>query len=194
MKKIFFFTCNLQAQSVGIDTTMPNASAMLDISAGNKGLLIPQISLTDITNITTIPSAANSLLIYNRATAGIGPLSVTPGYYYWEGLTSTWIRHASSSSNQAAWLFTGNVNATLPTNFIGNNDNQSLLFKINNTNAGYPGTTGNTYWGLKSGNIGSNGASNVAIGNAALSQTTNHSNLVASGDSALLNNGISAKL
>lgn len=38
----------------------------------------------------------------------------------------------------------------------------------------------------------SNGVSNVAIGIAALSQTTNRSNLVAVGDSALLNNGTGA--
>ena len=200
MKKLIFFTTaifftlNIIAQNVGIGTTTPNISAMLDISANNKGILIPQVSLTDIADLTTIPAAANSLLIYNRSTAGIGAASVTPGYYYWELLTNTWIRLASSASNQSAWNLTGNINATPPTNFIGNTDNQSLLFKINNNNAGYLGTTGNAYWGLKSGNINSNGVSNVAIGIAALSQTTNRSNLVAVGDSALLNNGTGATL
>jgi trimeric autotransporter adhesin len=69
---VFFFANKLMAQNVGIGTVTPNASAMLEISAGNKGLLIPQVTLTDTRDITTIPSAANSLLIYNRATAGSG--------------------------------------------------------------------------------------------------------------------------
>ena len=70
MKKIIcftlflFFVSNLIAQNVGVGTATPNASAMLEISAGNKGLLIPQVSLIGTSDITTIPSAANSLLIY----------------------------------------------------------------------------------------------------------------------------------
>ena len=58
------FSQQLIAQNVGIGTVTPNTSAMLEISAGNKGLLIPQVTLTGTTDITTIPSAANSLLIY----------------------------------------------------------------------------------------------------------------------------------
>lgn len=71
------------AQNVGINATgtAPDASAMLDVSATNKGLLIPRIALTGTTDATTIASPATSLLVYNTATAG----SVTPGYYYNSG-------------------------------------------------------------------------------------------------------------
>ncbi|MEO6721236.1 MAG: hypothetical protein ABIN67_12775, partial [Ferruginibacter sp.] len=43
---IFFFDAN--AQNVGIGTTTPNASAILDIKSANKGLLVPQVSLTGV--------------------------------------------------------------------------------------------------------------------------------------------------
>jgi len=55
MKKIFLLLlvtlyCNLlTAQSVGIGTTTPNASALLDINSTTKGFLMPRmISVTRI--------------------------------------------------------------------------------------------------------------------------------------------------
>jgi hypothetical protein len=200
MKKLLFFTLsfffagNLIAQNVGIGTTTPSASAMLDISATNKGLLIPQVSLTGVNDNTTIPGAPTSLLIYNTSNAGSGAGAVTPGYYYWDRVLLTWIRFTDANSSPTAWQLNGNTSTAAASNFIGTTDNQSLQFKISNTPAGFLGTNGNTYWGLNSGNINSTGFSNVAIGNAALSQNTNRSNLVAVGDSALYNNGIGVTL
>ena len=195
MKKIFllgivFASLKTKAQNVGIGTTTPNASAILDISATNKGLLIPHVSLTGVNDITTIPGAPTSLLIYNTTNAGSGAGAVTPGYYYWDRLLLTWLRFTDANSTPTAWQLNGNTSTTPATNFIGTTDNQSLRFKIFNTPAGFLGTDGNTYWGLNSGNINSTGFSNVGIGNAALSQNTNRSNVVAVGDSALYNNGI----
>jgi trimeric autotransporter adhesin len=197
MKKIFFFTLvtffanNIIAQNVGIGTTTPNASALLDITAANKGLLIPRVALTDVNDIVTIPSPSASLLIYNTATSGIAPLNVTPCFYYWN--TTVWVPFVTSDNSlKAGWLLGGNNNTTPTNNFIGNIDNQPLLFKIRNNNAGYLGLDGNTFWGYKSGINSGTGYSNVAIGGAALFQNTNRSNLVAVGDSALYNNGVGA--
>ncbi len=84
---IFFIlipTTLLFSQSVSINGTgtAPDASSILDMSAvNNKGLLIPNVSLTGSTDITTITSPATGLMIYNTATAG----DVTPGYYYYNG-------------------------------------------------------------------------------------------------------------
>lgn len=54
---------------VGINTTAPNSSSELDINSNpatnNKGILIPRISLTGAADITTIPSPANGLLVFN---------------------------------------------------------------------------------------------------------------------------------
>ena len=71
MKKItllivFLFGTMLHAQ-VGINTTSPDASSMLDISATNKGVLVPRVSLTNVT-LTTLDgtnTAATGLLIWN---------------------------------------------------------------------------------------------------------------------------------
>lgn len=62
-----------------------NPSAMLDVAANNKGVLIPRVSLTSTSDISTITSPAISLLVYNTATVGIPPNNVSPAYYYWNG-------------------------------------------------------------------------------------------------------------
>ena len=193
MKKIHFiilaiiFANNVIAQSIGIGTVTPNASAMLDISATNKGILVPRVSLLNATDVGTIASPPLSLLIYNTATAGTQELAVSPGYYYWNG--TKWVTLiVSDNSLKAAWLLGGNGGTSAANNYIGTIDNQPLQFKITDTNAGYLGLDGNTYWGYKSGNPASTGFSNVAIGSATLSQTSNRSNIVAVGDSALFNN------
>ncbi|MHC5202806.1 hypothetical protein ACYSNV_11520, partial [Myroides sp. LJL119] len=77
------FIANAQ---VGIGTATPNKSAELTIVAANRGLLIPNVSLTDAIDKQTITNGnIESLLVYN--TSGVpsrtGKDSVTPGYYYW---------------------------------------------------------------------------------------------------------------
>ena len=58
-------------QNVGIGTNTPNASAKLDIEDANRGVLIPRVSLVDVSNSTTpINTPTTSLLVYNT-NAGI---------------------------------------------------------------------------------------------------------------------------
>ncbi|MBP6233470.1 MAG: hypothetical protein KA428_09400, partial [Chitinophagaceae bacterium] len=52
----------LNAQSVGIGTTTPNASAQLDVASTNKGLLVPRMTST---NRILITSPANGLVVYD---------------------------------------------------------------------------------------------------------------------------------
>jgi len=119
------------AQNIGINATgaAPAASAMLDISATNKGLLIPQVALTATNTAGPVTSPATSLLVYNTATAGSSPNNVIPGYYYWNG--SAWIV-LNSSSNLSAWKATGNAGTTAGANFVGNTDSVDLVLKTNN--------------------------------------------------------------
>lgn len=56
----------LFAQSVGIGTATPDASARLEVSSSNQGVLIPRVSLSSPTDATTIANPATSLLVYNR--------------------------------------------------------------------------------------------------------------------------------
>ena len=81
-----FVTVNAQ---VGIGTNSPNASAKLDITATNKGLLPPRVALTGTADVSTITSPATALLVYNTATAGTSPNNVIPGYYYYNG--TSWV-------------------------------------------------------------------------------------------------------
>lgn len=85
------------AQSVGIGTGTPDASARLEISSTNQGVLIPRVSLTSPTDATTIPNPAASLLVYNTNTTM--PQGV--GYYYNAGTAAAprWI----SISNEVVW-------------------------------------------------------------------------------------------
>lgn len=80
------------AQNVGINTTgtAPDNSAMLDIDATNRGVLIPRVSLSATNVAAPITTPATSLMVYNTATAGTAPNNVTPGYYYWNG--TVWVR------------------------------------------------------------------------------------------------------
>src|SRR5690554_6251988 len=65
---------------VGIGTLTPDKSSQLDVTANDKGILIPRVSLTSTTDTTTITNGnVNSLLVFNTATQN----DITPGYYYW---------------------------------------------------------------------------------------------------------------
>lgn len=79
-----------QTKNVGIGTTSPDGSALLDLDASDMGLLIPRVALTGTNDNTTIPDAAQSLLIYNTATAGAAPNNVVPGFYYRDG--TVWVK------------------------------------------------------------------------------------------------------
>ena len=83
---VFTASQTLFGQGVGVGTQTPHASAMLDITSSNKGLLIPRVALTSLNDAATIPSPAASLLIFNTATAGSGRFAVSPGYYYWNSV------------------------------------------------------------------------------------------------------------
>lgn len=59
---LMFANISYAQNNVGIGTTTPDASSMLDVSANNKGILIPR--LTTLQRIA-IPSPANGLLVYD---------------------------------------------------------------------------------------------------------------------------------
>jgi hypothetical protein len=176
-----------KAQQIGIGTNSPNASSLLEINSSSKGLLIPRISLTDITDITTIPSPANSLLIFNNNAA----LPDGRGFYYFNTITNQWVRLATNNNlgNLDYWKSSGNAGTDPSLNFIGTTDNKALIFKTNNLLSGKidPGpnnaffgqkagnvTTGtnNSFFGHNSGEVNSTGYNNTGIGNSALSLNT----------------------
>lgn len=76
--------------NVGINTTTPDASAALDVTSANTGVLVPRLALTATNVAAPVAAPATSLLVYNTATSGVAPNDVTPGYYYWDGIQ--WVR------------------------------------------------------------------------------------------------------
>jgi hypothetical protein len=92
----FFIACLLLVTGalfaqVGINTTgaPPDASAGLDVSFTDKGLLPPRVALTSIISALPVTAPAVGLLVYNTSVAGTSPNNVTPGYYCWDG--TKWI-------------------------------------------------------------------------------------------------------
>jgi len=72
-------------QNIAINTTgaAANASALLEVGIGTdtKGMLIPRVSLTGITDVTTIATPANALVVYNTNAAMTNGNGV--GFYYY---------------------------------------------------------------------------------------------------------------
>ncbi|GAB3985275.1 hypothetical protein GCM10028807_00160 [Spirosoma daeguense] len=77
----------LQAQNnMGIGTANPDASAILDVSATNKGVLVPRMLDTDR---ATIPNPATGLIVYQtNGTAGFYYNAGTPAIPSWIKLSS----------------------------------------------------------------------------------------------------------
>jgi len=100
MKKLLFtllLPLFIQAQ-VGINTTTPHASSMLDISATDKGLLIPRVSIPNLNAAAPVTAPATSLLVYNtNATTGVG-------FYYWD--SAKWTPFTGSGTSH--WTKVGN--------------------------------------------------------------------------------------
>jgi hypothetical protein len=171
---IFFIDVNAQntfpsTGAAGIGTTTPNTSSLLEIKSTSKGLLIPRMTLTQR---NAIAAPATGLLIYQT--------NSTPGFYYYSGTAWTAV-----TQKIKAWSLTGNSGTNPSANFIGTTDAQPLMFRINNTKAGYIDyntgavalgylslnsntATGNTALGYEAGYSNTSGSNNTAIGNSAL--------------------------
>ncbi|GEN70897.1 hypothetical protein CLA01_09690 [Chryseobacterium lathyri] len=96
MKTKLLFLIAMTASSVslfsqvGINTTTPNPSSILDIVSTNKGLLIPRVSLTGNTDVTTIPNPANGLLVYNLVDAGGASPVKKDNFYKFNTTVNKW--------------------------------------------------------------------------------------------------------
>jgi hypothetical protein len=175
---LILFNCSAFSQAVGIGTATPDNSAMLDITANNKGLLIPRLY---ISSINAIINPAKGLLVFDSVNNILMVNTGLPAIPDWQPV----------SGNAGGWRLTGNSGINPLNNFLGTTDNQPLRFRINNIQAGelHP-LTGNVFWGENAGRDNLSGFSNVAIGKDALKLNKDGFELVAIGDSALFNNDI----
>jgi hypothetical protein len=102
MKRLIFFFLFVSSAAfaqTGISTTAPDASAKLDVFSTNKGFLPPRITLTSLTDNTTIPNPATGLLVYNTG----NNVGLVAGYYYWNGSSWATIATATGSGFSASY-------------------------------------------------------------------------------------------
>src|ERR1039458_665844 len=98
-----------QSNNVGIGTLTPDASAGLEIKFNKKGLLIPRVKLTSTTDVTTILSPANSLLVYNTNPAMTGG---KVGYWYYDSIVPAWVQAIGPMGPQGIQGVAGAVGTT----------------------------------------------------------------------------------
>jgi len=139
MKRLFLLSLIVSALSlytakaqnnVGIGTTTPAASALLDLTATDKGLLVPRVTLSATNVAAPVTTPATGLLVFNTATAGTAPNNVVPGFYYWDG--TKWVQVGAggatgcttldeaydcggNGSGRSATVDAGRVEFTIPT-------------------------------------------------------------------------------
>ncbi len=87
---LIFSLSDAFSQSVSINTDGSNAdaSSILDVKATDKGVLVPRVSLTDVTSASPVSSPASGLLVYNTNATVTGGHGV--GFYVWNG--TSWIK------------------------------------------------------------------------------------------------------
>ncbi|KMQ61443.1 hypothetical protein ACM46_15595 [Chryseobacterium angstadtii] len=164
---LLFSTVFIQAQ-VGIGTSSPDPSAMLQISSKNKGMLLPSIALASSTDQITIPNPAEGLIVWNN---GSGALT-TSGIYYWSD--SKWNMLSTGTGNGsnggvtplAAWnntaMNSGNSGGANTNLALGTNTTDDLVFKVNSIAVGRLGVNNSISFGTAA-NAAQNG---IALGNS----------------------------
>ncbi|UKB84785.1 hypothetical protein LF887_03875 [Chryseobacterium sp. MEBOG06] len=108
------FGASIKAQ-VGINTSTPNPSSVLDINSSNRGVLFPQFDLV-VLNSTSTPVAnpADGLIIYNKG----GASTYTKGYYVW--IRNQWQRTILSGSEPQIMSLIINSGILIPTGSTNN--------------------------------------------------------------------------
>lgn len=106
----------------GFGTNTPDKSSAVDIVSTKRGLLIPRIDLTSTTVASPVTNPAQSLLVYNKNTAG----DVTPGFYYWEN--NKWVRVMSSNIAKTSSVVDGTT--TNVTSTVSINDSNNTEYKV----------------------------------------------------------------
>jgi len=175
----FLITCGISfsQQGLGIGTTTPAASAMLEVKASNKGLLPPRVELTSITDVTTIVSPATGLVVFNTATSGASPNNVTPGYYFFTGVN--WLKIGTQGNNPGDMQYW--------------NGKQWVILPAGTHNQELSICNGVPKWGPCSGNPGLPTVVTSRIANVDGIIVTCVGNVTASGGSTVLSRGICYK-
>ncbi|MGB1269605.1 MAG: tail fiber domain-containing protein [Flavobacteriaceae bacterium] len=115
MKQILFtlFTCiTITAYSqVGIGTVTPDASAMLEVEATDKGVLIPRVAIANLNTAAPVTAPIESLLVYNTT------IATGVGFHYWDG--AKWVPLGGAAVNDGDWTVVGNNMYNANSGYVG---------------------------------------------------------------------------
>ena len=181
---LYFFFNSSMGQSIGIGTTTPDVSALLDISSTSKGLLLPRMTVAQKALITA-PKAG--LLIYQ--TDG------SKGLYLYNGIA--WAAaDASGNFVDLSNAQTVNGNKTFTSDIMANGvriglgggsaaTSTAVGFAVLNVNSSGDANTGVGYQSLFS---NTSGSANTALGFSAMNLNTVGSDNVALGRASMFKN------
>src|SRR5205814_3031371 len=151
----FLFPSFLFCQGVGVGTTVPDASAQIDISSPAKGILIPRMSTASIASIS---NPAKGLLVYDSVKNQLMVNMGTPSTPDWQTIVA-----------KSGWNLGGNAGTNPPTEFIGTTDAKPFIIKVKNIQAGLVDTASqNTGLGFRNLESITSAINNVAVGYKAL--------------------------
>jgi hypothetical protein len=117
------FLANAYTDNVGIGTTSPHSSSILDITSTTKGFLLPRMTAAQR---LAISSPATSLFVWDTDSLRYMGHNGTA----WKGLK--WADEGGGSGSGNGWSLTGNLGTNSATNFLGTTDNISLRIRTNN--------------------------------------------------------------
>jgi len=102
------------SQNIGIGSTSftPDPSAMFEVKATDKGMLVPRVDIADLSTAAPVTNPAVSLLVYNtNETTG-------EGFYYWDG--NAWApMGGGSASSEASCIILPTPNAPIGYSYTG---------------------------------------------------------------------------
>ena len=156
---LVIYMCSLSAQ-VGINTAMPDASAALDVTATDKGLLIPRVALA-----SAIASPAAGLMVHQT--------SAPVGFYYYNGTAWTLIGPADNLGNHTA-----TQNLAMGSNSITGANNITATGTATLGGNTYPTTTGTNGQVLQTNGAGQLSWGSSSGGGASLQLSVTHTTAV----------------
>jgi len=115
---VLFFSLFIKAQ-VGIGTTSPDGSSVLDIDSNSSGVLIPRLTNLQMNNIV---NPAEGLVVYNKT---------SDSFWYYNLATTAWEELGDNLGNHIA-----EQNLEMTGNWISNDGDNEGVFVRNNGNVG----------------------------------------------------------
>lgn len=108
---LMFFISSFAIAQVGIGTITPDPASVLDVTATDKGILIPRVSLDAISNtmIDGVNAVSEGMLLYNTNTAIVGGAGV--GFYFFNGAVWEKLNGATPGGSDADWFVENTTNA-----------------------------------------------------------------------------------